>query len=130
MCSINRLHMLCCLSLALPPMVVHAQAASEQEGMLYLESVAMPKRASVCAARFAGYSAKFEPLFAKWSASNQPRLVAGKAFLRAEAAKANQNFTFHAEAVAIIDAQLLEKATPEILEENCDALLQRVASGA
>lgn len=126
---IARFYVLCSLLLACPVAVL-AQAASEQEGMLYLESLAMPKRASVCSARITGYSAKFDPLYAKWSAGNQARLAAGEAFLRAEAAKSNQNFTFHTQAVAIIDAQLLEKATLEILQENCNAILQRLATGA
>jgi hypothetical protein len=126
---VTPLHGLRSLLLACP-VIAFAQAASEREGMLYLESLAMPKRASVCSARIAGYSARFDPLYARWSAANQARLAAGETLLRAEAAKANRDFAFHAQAAASIDAQLLEKAGPGILQENCDAMLQRLASGA
>lgn len=111
------------LALALPMAAAHAQAGgNEHDALLYLESLAMPKRASVCANRMAGYAHKFDPKFAAWRNANQARLVAGETALRAQ-----QDFASQVQSVTLIATQNLERATPELLKEDCNAMLDELA---
>lgn len=112
------------LALAWPMATAHAQSGGEPDALLYLESLAMPKRATVCANRLEGYSNKFEQKFSAWRAANKARLSAGEAALRAEASKAQQDFALQVQSVTLIAAQNLERATPELLKEDCNAMLQ------
>ena len=50
-------------ALAVPEL---AHASPEQDALLFLDSRVMPKKASACSARIAGYSARFEPAFRAW----------------------------------------------------------------
>lgn len=103
-----------------------ARASSEPDTLVYLESQAMPKRASVCASRLAGFGPKFDQKFAAWSAANQARITAGEAALRAEARNTRQDFTSQVQSVTLIAAQNLERATPELLKEDCNAMLDEL----
>lgn len=115
------------LALALPMAAAQAQSGSEPDALLYLESLAMPKRAGVCANRLAGYSQKFEKKFSAWRSAHQARLAAGEAMLRAEASKAQQDFALQVQSVTLIATQNLERATPEMLKEDCNAMLDELA---
>lgn len=106
-----------------------AQATSnEQNAMLYLEAVAMPKKAAVCAKRFEQFSAQFETAFANWREANGKKIQDGEQFLRSAAVKENRDFKKDVEAITDQAAKLLSSATPSVMKENCDALL--VAVGA
>ncbi|MBX3625555.1 MAG: hypothetical protein KF892_11115 [Rhizobacter sp.] len=110
------------IALALPMATAHAQnGGNEHDAMLYLESLAMPKRATVCANRLAGYAHKFDPKFAAWRNANQARLVAGEATLRAQ-----QDFANQVQSVTLVATQNLERATPELLKEDCNAMLDEL----
>lgn len=120
------------LALALPVAAAQAQTTLDDEpnALLYLESLAMPKRASVCANRLAGYASKFDSKFAAWRTAHQARLVAGEASLRAEASKARQDFATQVQSVTLIATQNLERATPELLKEDCNAMLAELSVAA
>lgn len=110
------------IALALPMATAYAQnGGNEHDAMLYLESLAMPKRATVCANRLAGYAHKFDPKFAAWRNANQARLVAGEATLRAQ-----QDFANQVQSVTLVATQNLERATPELLKEDCNAMLDEL----
>lgn len=94
--------------------------------MDYLESVAMPKRAAVCAVRMAGFSSKFDPAFARWLKENSATLQDGENFLRQAAAAQKMDFDTHVGAVTDTDAALLKSAPQALVEENCNALLRRL----
>jgi hypothetical protein len=89
----------------------------------------MPKKADICANKIPGYSDKFEPAFAHWKKANATRLSAGETFLRADAEKNKMPFQLNVQSVAVISAQVLEKASQPLLEENCNAMLQQLTLG-
>ncbi|MES2298393.1 MAG: hypothetical protein V4582_15215 [Pseudomonadota bacterium] len=111
------------------PLPVHAQSsAGERSAMQYLEFVGMSKRAPICATRIAGFAAKFEPAFAKWQKENSVTLEKGESFLRAAAAAAKMDYAAHVGAVTDTSARLLESASPNIVNETCNAMLQKISA--
>ncbi|MDY0057496.1 MAG: hypothetical protein RBS46_14475 [Methyloversatilis sp.] len=101
-----------------------AQAVlDEQDAMLYLESLAIPKKAAVCAKRVEEFSVKFDPSFVKWRRANEKQIQRGEQFLRSAAAAENRDFKSNVEAVTDEAAKLLSSATQSIVKENCEALL-------
>lgn len=111
----------------------HGLAATQQseeskKAMLLLEAVAMPKKAKVCAAHIEGFGGRFEPAFQKWLQINQAQLAEGEALLRAEAEKTFSSFEQNVQAIANLPAQLLAKASPEVVEQNCEAMLSKLAA--
>lgn len=96
--------------------------------MLFLESVALMKKAEVCSIRLQGFKSRFEPALEKWRTANTVSLKNGEQFLRTAASVENKDFNMHVNAVTDIAAQLLNQASQAILEENCRAMLQLVGS--
>ena len=74
-----------CLAACLPEC---ARASPEHDAVLYLDAQVLPKKAVVCSARIAGYTARFEPAFRSWLARNKENVASGEAFLRPS--RANQ----------------------------------------
>ncbi len=98
--------------------------------MLYLEAVAAPKKARVCAAHVEGFAEKFAPVFQKWEQVNQGRLAEGEALLRSEAEKSFASFEQNVQAVTNLSAQILAKASPAVIEENCRAMLAKLGAAS
>jgi hypothetical protein len=105
-----------CAALAQP-------VANEQDAMFYLEALAMPKKAAVCAKRIEAFGTKFESSFVKWRSANEKQILSGEQFLRSAAAAENRDFKANVEAVTDQAAKVLSSATPAMVKENCDALL-------
>lgn len=98
----------------------------ERSAMLFLESITMQKKASVCSARREGFTSKFDPAYARWKAANASRLAQGEAFLREQAIAAKMDFNLHVTQVTETAAKSLESAPQSIFKENCDDLLRIV----
>jgi hypothetical protein len=108
--------------------VASAQTAGgdEPSAMLYLESLAMSKRAPICASRMPEFANKFDPAFATWRQSNTDLLQKGEATLKAAAAAEKKDFNAFVGAVTDGSAHALQKATPSVAEESCNAMLKLV----
>ena len=107
-----------------------AHASPEQDALLFLDSRVMPKKASACSARIAGYSARFEPAFRAWLARNKAHVTSGEAFLRADAEKTRVPFEPDVEAVAVGISQQWTSAPLPTLQDNCEALLNQLKESA
>ena len=107
-----------------------AHASPEQDALLFLDSRVMPKKASACSARIAGYSARFEPAFRAWLARNKAHVTSGEAFLRADAEKTRVPFESDVEAVAVGISQQWTSAPLPTLQDNCEALLIQLKESA
>lgn len=105
---------------------------SEQmrKSMLFLESVAMPKKAKVCDARIQGYGATFDPAFDAWLRANQKTLREGEDILRADAELHQSSFEQTVETVTSLPAQLLGKSTQAVLQKNCAAMLHKLGAAS
>ena len=114
-------------ALALPEL---AHASPEQDALLFLDSRVMPKKASACSARIAGYSARFEPAFRAWLARNTAHVTSGEAFLRADAEKTRVPFEPDVEAVAVGISQQWTSAPLPTLQDNCETLLIQLKESA
>jgi hypothetical protein len=109
----------------------HAQSPDEwTNSELYLRSVALPKKARVCAVTVPGYGERFQTSFDSWKSRNRDRLAAGETLLRAEATKANKSFALEVEMVTTLDAESLRRAPQALIIENCDAMLEQMGAGA
>lgn len=107
----------------------HAQSADEaRQSTLYLYSVEFPKKADVCESGTPGFLDRFRPAFDSWVGRNKTDLARGEAFLRAEAAKANMSFEQNIGALTSNDAQILSKASRDMILENCNWMLEKVTS--
>ena len=114
-------------ALALPEL---AHASPEQDALLFLDSRVMPKKASACSARIAGYSARFEPAFRAWLARNKAHVTSGEAFLRADAERTRIPFEPDVEAVAVGISQQWTSAPLPTLQDNCETLLIQLKESA
>ena len=114
----------------MPSLALGQQPQSELNATLFLESVAMPKKAKACALRIPGFTSRYEPAFFTWYKSNQQRLAEGEKFLRSDAEKNNIPFQKNIDRVTDIPAQLIEKATQAMLEENCNAMLEKLGASS
>ena len=109
----------------------HAQSDAEQaDAMAFLDSLALPLRAQVCAEHLPGYADRFQPVFARWRAARQPRIAAGEATMRAAAAKAGVPMEPDVRTVTQRAADLLRASPPEMLKQDCDEMLAQVSAGA
>lgn len=101
---------------------------SEQmrKSMMFLESVAMPKKAKVCDARIQGYGATFDPAFDAWLKANQKELSEGENLLRADAELHHTSFEQMVESVTSLPAHLLGQSSNAVLQKNCAGMLRKL----
>lgn len=113
----------------LPTAAWSQQSEESKKSVLFLESVSMPKKAKVCAEHIEGFGSKFEPAFRKWQQVNQAQLAEGEALLRVEAERTFSSFEQSVQAITNLSAQMLSKASPDVLEQNCNAMLAKLSAG-
>ncbi len=125
-----RLHGLLALSVAviLPIDARAQQSDASKKSILFLESVAIPKKARICAAHIEGFDAQFELAYAKWVKTHQTELAEGEALLRSEAEKTFTPFEQNVQAVTSLSAQMLGKASQAVIQENCQAMLIKLGA--
>jgi hypothetical protein len=109
-----------CFAFCLPE---NARASPEHDALLYLDAQVLPKKAVVCSARIAGYTARFEPAFRSWLARNKENVASGEAFLRAESERTKVPFEPDIQALGANMAQQWSAAPLLTLHDNCEALL-------
>lgn len=104
---------------------VSAQVATtpEQDALLFLDSQVLPRKASACSERITGYSARFDPAFRAWLATNKDRLASGEAFLRADAERTKVPFERDVQSVIATITQQWTTAPLSVLQEKCAATL-------
>jgi len=108
-----------------------AQSSSVQhDALLYLDSQVLPKKAAACAARIPRFGAIFEPAYRTWLATHRQQLVAGEAFLRADAEKTRTPFERDIESIAGKISQQWNAAPLAVLQENCDEMLLQLREEA
>lgn len=106
-----------------------AQAGTlEDNSSLYMDAMALPKKATVCAARMTDFKVKFDPAFAKWRSANKVQLTAGEAQLRADAKAKNIPFPSNIEVETDSVAQFLQSAGDSTLKERCTDILVQVGA--
>lgn len=118
------------LAFVLPSWTWAQQSDASKKSILFLESVAIPKKAKVCAARIEGFGTKFEPAYEQWHKAHQAQLAEGESLLRAEAEKTFTSFEQNVQAVTSLSAQMLGKASQAVLEENCNAMLTKLGAAS
>lgn len=104
------------------PFVAHA-SAQEDNTTLYMDAIALPKKARVCAAKQSDFAAKFEPAFAQWRSANKNKLASGERFARATAKARNIEFASNVEAETDMASQMFELTPEAQLKERCADLL-------
>jgi len=109
-------------STALAPAAAQAPSV-EHDALLYLDSQVLPRKAAACAARIPRFGAIFEPAFRTWVATHRQQLVAGEAFLRADAEKTRMPFERDIESIGGKISEQWNAAPLAVLQENCDAML-------
>jgi hypothetical protein len=114
--------LICVAVTAALPFVAHA-SAKEDNATLYMDAIALPKKARVCAAKQSDFSAKFEPAFAKWRSANKNNLAAGERTARATAKARNIEFASNVEAETDMASQMFELTPEAQLKERCADLL-------
>jgi hypothetical protein len=117
--------LICVAVTAAVPFVAHA-SAKEDNATLYMDAIALPKKARVCAAKQSDFAAKFEPAFAKWRSANKTKLASGERAARATAKARNMEFSSNVEAETDIAAEMFERAPEAQLQERCADLLAQV----
>jgi len=100
-----------------------ALASPEQDALIFLDSQVLPRKAATCAARIAGYSARFDPAFRTWLGRNKDHVASGEAFLRADAERTKVPFEPDVQAIAAGVTQQWAAAPLPTLQDNCEALL-------
>ncbi|HSC62212.1 MAG TPA: hypothetical protein VLD35_01145 [Caldimonas sp.] len=98
-------------------------ASPEQDALIFLDSQVLPKKAATCAARIAGYSARFDPAFRIWLGRNKDHVASGEAFLRADAERTKVPFEPDVQAIATSVTQQWAAAPLPTLQDHCEALL-------
>jgi len=98
-------------------------ASPEQDALIFLDSQVLPKKAATCAARIAGYSARFDPAFRTWLSRNKDHVASGEAFLRADAARTKVPFEPDVQAIATGVTQQWAAAPLPTLQDHCEAML-------
>ena len=99
------------------------EASVQHDALLYLDSQVLPRKAAACAARIPRFDAIFEPAFRAWLATHRQQLVAGEAFLRADAAKTRIPLEPDIESIAGNISRQWTAAPLAVLQENCDSML-------
>ena len=108
-----------------------AQSTSVQhDALLYLDSQVLPRKAAACAARIPRFGAIFDPAFRTWLATHRQQLVAGEAFLRADAEKTRMPFERDIESIAGKISEQWNAAPLPVLQENCDSMLLQLREDA
>ena len=109
------------------PLAAHA-SAKEDNATLYMDAIALPKKARVCAAKQSDFAAKFEPAFAKWRAANKSKLAAGERSARTMAKAQNIEFPSNVEGETDMAAEMFERTPEAQLQERCADLLAQLRS--
>ena len=105
------------------PLLAQVVTTPEQDALLFLDSQVLPRKAAACSERISDFSARFEPAFRAWLATNKNHLASGEAFLRADAEKTKVPFERDIESVIAAISQQWTKAPLSVLQENCAATL-------
>ena len=102
----------------------------EAEAALYNQSVTLPRQATACAERIAGYMPRFQRFYDAWRAENATRIANGGKFMHDQAAKAQVNVDDGLAKLADQDLERLRKTSIEKLAKHCDLLLESLAPPA
>jgi hypothetical protein len=108
----------------------HAQSSADQaHAMAFLDSLAMPARAAVCAEKQPGYQDRFQPAFARWREAHQADIAAGEATMRQAATSAGAGATMDSDLKTVTQrtVDLLRAAPPEKQQQECDGMLKAMA---
>jgi hypothetical protein len=107
---------------------VSAQVTTpEQDALLFLDSQVLPRKAAACSERISGYSARFDPAFRAWLATNKDQLASGEAFLRADAERTKVPFERDIQSVIAAISRQWTAAPLAVLQENCAATLLQLS---
>jgi hypothetical protein len=102
--------------------------AQDKSATLYMDAVALPKKAKVCAVKQADFQPRFDAAFAKWRAAHQAELAQGERALRAQAKASNQVFPANVESETDTVAQMFQATPDAALPERCAAVLAQLAA--
>ncbi len=105
------------------PVSAQVVTTPEQDALLFLDSQVLPRKAAACSERITGYSARFDPAFRAWLATNKDRLASGEAFLRADAERTRVPFERDIQSVIATISQQWTAAPLSVLQEKCAATL-------
>jgi hypothetical protein len=92
-------------------------------GLLYLNSIGLPKEARVCALRIAGYLDEFNPAYEKWKLRHEALIRLGRETFEREAPKHGLSAEKMAGELTDDAARGLARATPAIQLEACKSRL-------
>jgi hypothetical protein len=117
--------LICVVVAATVPFLANA-STKEDNTTLYMDAIALPKKARVCAAKQSDFAAKFEPAFAKWRSANKNKLAAGERSARATAKNQNIEFPSNVEGETDMAAEMFERTPEAQLQERCADLLTQL----
>jgi hypothetical protein len=103
-------------------------SAQDDSANLYMDAVAMPKKAKVCAVKQSDFQTRFDAAFAKWRSAHKAQLAQGERTLRAQAKASNQQFPANVEMEADSVAQMFQMTPEAALPERCAAVLAQLAA--
>lgn len=118
-----------CAAVVVATQPVLANGAGQQDAAtLYIDSVALPKKAAICAAHRSDFKDKFGIAFANWRKAYKAELTAGEAQLRADAKTKNIPFPANIEMETDSVAQFLQMAEPAVIKERCADILAELSA--
>lgn len=132
-----RPHLLAAVSLALlgPAAFAAEQPAAqsnspEADASIYGESVMLPKQASVCAERIAGYMPRFQHAYDAWHGLNAEHIANGSKVIHDKAKAGGVDADAGMDKLGQADIERLRKTSIEMLAKHCDLILESMAPPA
>lgn len=102
----------------------------EADASLYGESMMLPKQASVCAERIAGYMPRFQHAYDAWHGLNADHIANGSKVIHEKARAGGVDADAGMDKLAEPDIERLRKTSIEMLAKHCELILESMAPPA